>query len=119
MSITEFCVYIFECHVSWKSHGQKTVVLSSSATKAKYIVILELYTEILFIKSILEFLNIKIKLPIIVHCDNIGAIYLGHNAKLLKRMKHIDMKHRFVREYIVKGTFTNCVCEIRRSDADI
>ena len=58
--------------VSWKLHGQKTVALSS--TEAEYISISELCAEILLIKSILEFLKIEIKLPIIMHCDNIGAI---------------------------------------------
>ena len=67
-----------------------------------YIAISELCTEILFIKSILEFLKIEIKLPIIVHCDNIGAIYLGNNAKLSQRTKHFNVKHHFVREYIEK-----------------
>ena len=48
-------------------------------------------------------MTIEIKLPIIVHCDNIGAIYLGHNVKLLQRTKHIDVKHHFMRENIEKG----------------
>ena len=71
------CIYMFGCLVSWKSYGEKGVTLSLA--EAKYIAISELCTEILLIKSILEFLNIKIKLLIIVHYDNIGAIYLGHN----------------------------------------
>ena len=84
--------------VTWKSHGQKRVALSSS--EAEYIAISELCTEILLIKSIVEFLNIKIKLLIIVHFDNIGATYPGHNAKFSQKIKHTDVKHQFVREYV-------------------
>ena len=106
LSVTGFCIYIYGCLVSWKSHGQKTVALSS--TEAEYIAISELCAEILLIKSILEFLKIEIKLPIIVHCDNIGAIYLGHNAKLSQRTKHIDVK------ISGKRIDKNRICQVRR-----
>ena len=117
LSVTGFCIYIYGCLVSWKSHGQKTVALSS--TEAEYIAISELCAEILLIKSILEFLKIEIKLPIIVHCDNIGAIYLGHNAKLSQRTKHIDVKHHFVREYVEKGLIKILFVKSEENDADI
>ena len=51
LSVTGFCIYIYGYLVSWKSHGQKTVALSS--TEAAYIAISELCAEILLIKSIL------------------------------------------------------------------
>ena len=88
------------------------VVLSS--IRAEYIPILELCTEILLKKSIWDFLDINIKLPIIVYCDNIGALYLGHNAKLLQRTKHAGVKSHFVRDYVGKRLMKNCVCEVKR-----
>jgi len=47
LSVTGFCIYIYGCLVSWKSHGQKTVALSS--TEAEYIAISKLCAEILLI----------------------------------------------------------------------
>ena len=117
LSVTGFCIYIYGCLVSWKSHGQKTVALSS--TEAEYIAISALCAEILLIRSILEFLEIKTELPITVHCDNIGAIYLGNNAKLSQRTKHIDVKHHFVREYIEKGLIKIVFVKSEENDADI
>ena len=84
--------------VAWKLHGQKTVALLS--TEAGYIAISELCSELLFFWSILTYLRVEVKLLMIIFCHNIGAIYLGHNAKVLQRTKHIDIKHHFVREYI-------------------
>ena len=52
---------------------------------------------------ILVFLGIKVKLPIVVHCDNIGAIFLGYNAKVSQRTKHIDTKYKYVGEYVQEG----------------
>ena len=73
-------------------------------TRNGYVVIyrgtfLNLHAEILLIKMILEFSNIKIQLPIFVHCNNIRAIY----AVLFQIKEHIKIKHRFVREHVEKG----------------
>ena len=43
-------------------------------------------------------------MPIIVHCDNIGAIFLSYNAKISQLTKHIDTKYRYVGEYVEQGT---------------
>ena len=48
-----------------------------SSTEAEYVAISEASTDIITVKMILEFIGNKIKYPIIVHCDNVGTIYLG------------------------------------------
>ena len=68
---------------------------------------------------ILELLEIKIELPIIVHCDNIGNTYLGNNATLSQRTKHIDVKHHFVREFIDKGLIKIVFVKSEENDTDI
>ena len=94
-----------------------TVELSS--TEAEYIAISEICTEILLKTSILEFLNIKIKLLVTVHCDNIGIIYIEQNANLLQRTKHIDLKHQFVRKYIDKELIKIVFIKLEENDAHI
>ena len=47
ISITGYCVYFTGCLISWKSHAQTKVTLSSTA--AEYIAISKLCLEILFI----------------------------------------------------------------------
>ena len=49
---------------------------------------------------VLEFLGKKINYPIIVWCNNVGAIFLAHNIKTSHRSKHIDTSYHFVRKYI-------------------
>ena len=101
-SITGFCILLNGCLISWKSRGQKTVTLSSS--EAEYVAVSEVCTEILFIKTITDFLGLEISLPITVLCDNIGAIYIANNPKNNGRTKHINVKYHFIREYVVDGT---------------
>ena len=36
--------------------------------------------------------------------NNVGAIFMGNNAKASLWTKHIDVRYHFIREYIVDGT---------------
>ena len=44
-------------------------------------------------------MNIEVELPIIINCDNVGAIYLSKNNES-RCTKHIDIRYHFVREYV-------------------
>lgn len=71
--------------------------------------------EILFIKQILEFLGVDIEYPIVVHVDNVGAIYLAQNEST-GRTRHVDIRRHFIREFIQDGVlkivFTNSASNI-------
>ena len=58
--------------------------------------------EILFIKGILEFMKIKLQLPIKVNVDNKGEIFISQNPTV-KRTNHIDTRYHFIRQYIKDG----------------
>ena len=100
-SVTGFCILLNGCLISWKSRGQKTVTLSLS--EAEYVAVADICTEILFIKTILDFLQLPVHLPITVMCDNVGAIFIAHNSKNSGRTKNINIKYHFIREYIIDG----------------
>lgn len=74
ISVTGFVIYVCGIPISWRSKAQKSVTLSSS--EAEYVAISEVCAEILFIKQVLEFLNVFVTLPIEVMVYNIGAIFL-------------------------------------------
>ena len=100
-SISGFIIYFCGVPISWRSRGQKSVTLSS--TEAEYVAISEIATEILYIAGILKFLEVEIEHPIVIHVDNIGAIYLAERATSSTRTKHIDTRYHFVRNYIEDG----------------
>jgi hypothetical protein len=54
------------------------VTLSSS--KAEYVAISEAVIEIHFIYYLLESIGITIEHPIVVRCDNVGAIFMAENS---------------------------------------
>ena len=44
---------------------------------------------------------IEVKLPIIVRCDNVGAIFMAENSSSGVRTRHVDIRYHFVREHVV------------------
>ena len=55
--------------------------------------------ELKFIVQLLQTMNITVELPITVHVDNVGAIWLSNNRNTGDRTKHIDIRTAFVKEY--------------------
>jgi hypothetical protein len=100
-SVSGYIIYLNGAAIAWRSKGQKSVSLSS--TEAEYMAISEVAMVILYIVGILQFLDVKIKYPIEVNVDNIGAVYLSNNTTTRNRTKHIDTRYHFVREYIEDG----------------
>ena len=78
-------------------------MVTLSSTEAEHYSISELCAEIMFVKLILDFLGVKVALLIIVRVDNVGAIYLTHNAVSGPRTKHVDIKYYHVNDYIENG----------------
>ena len=73
------------------------------STEAESIGLLEVCQEILFVKSILKFLNVNVSYPIVVHVDNQGTIFLANNEGASIRTKHVDVQYHFMREYVEDG----------------
>jgi hypothetical protein len=94
-SITGYMVYSSGVLIAWKSKQQGGVTLSSS--EAEYYALSEVACELIFIKQIVELLEVNLELPMIARADNNGAIYLANNAISGSRTKHIDIRIHFVR----------------------
>ena len=48
-------------------------------------------------------MNLKVKTPIVVQVDNVGAIFMAENVSTSQRTRHVDIRYASVREYIVEG----------------
>ena len=74
ISIYGCVIYFCGIPIAWRSKGMKSVVLST--TDAKYMALSEVVKELVFIVQLLQTMNITVELPITVHVDNVGAIWL-------------------------------------------
>jgi hypothetical protein len=92
-------MYLLGVPICWRSKAQKGVTLSSN--KAEYVAMAEAVKEIRFIYYLLRSIFIEVKLPIIVRCDNVGAIFMAENSSSGVRTRHVDTRYHFVRDHIV------------------
>jgi hypothetical protein len=117
LSVTGYIIYLMGVAIAWKARAQRSVTLSS--TEAEYVAISEVCREILFVAQVLEFLKLKVKRPIVVRVDNVGAIYMANNQTTSQRTKHVDVRYHFVREYIEDGMVKIIFVKSKDNDADI
>ena len=100
-SISGYVIYVQGYPISWRSKGQESVSLS--LTEAEHMAVSEVVAEILFIKSMMEFLGANVLLPIHVNVDNVGAIYLSKIETTSNRTSHVDTRCHFVQDYVEDG----------------
>jgi hypothetical protein len=101
ISMTVFIIYLHGTPICWRSKGQKGVTLSIS--KAEYVAMSEAFKEIRFIYFLLKGMGVDVKLPIVVRCDNVGAIFMAENSSSGIRTHHIDTRYHFVGEHVEDG----------------
>ena len=59
------------------------------------------------------------ELPITVHLDNVGAIWIKNNRNTGDRTKHIDIRTSFVKEYQEDGKIIIKFVKSEDNEADI
>ena len=87
--------------ISWSLKKQHVVVLSS--TEAEYITQTHAAKETLWLHSFLRELCSAPDDPLIINCDNQGAIALAKDNKFHAHTKHIDVRYHFIHEAVEDG----------------
>lgn len=93
-----YVIFIGSNPISWSSKKQKTVARSS--TEAEYRAIASGAAELMWIRSLLQELDVSLSSTPVLYSDNIGATYLCANPVFHSRMKHIALDYHFVRELV-------------------
>ena len=103
--------------ICWRSKAQKTITLSSA--EAEWIALSEATKEIIFVLQLFEEMKIKIELPIVVNVDNMGAIFMSKNINTSSRSKHIDVRTKYVNEYVEDGKLKIIYVKTEDNDSDL
>ena len=96
-STTGGCFFLGNNLVSW--HSKKQSCVSSSTAEVEYIVLGSCCTQLLSMKQMLLDYGMT-STTLLVYCDNMSAINISKNHVQHSRMKHIDIRHHFIRELI-------------------
>ncbi len=102
--------------IAWKSKSQVLCTLSSA--EAEYVSISELTKEILFAKQLLEDFGFKVKTPIKIYVDNIGAIHMARNNMGGAGTRHVNVRYHFVRELHEQGMIELIFVRSEDNEAD-
>jgi hypothetical protein len=82
--------------VSWSSKKQTSVALSTS--EAEYVVAGQCCAQLLWMRQTLRDFGYNLsKVPLL--CDNESAIRMADNPIEHNRIKHIDIRHHFLRDH--------------------
>jgi len=100
-SVSGYILFVKGVPVAWRSKAQRSITLSSS--EAEWISLSEAVKEIMFVLQIMGAMKIKVQLPVTVLVDNVGAIFMSSNVTTTSRTKHVDIRTKYVREYVQDG----------------
>ena len=97
-STTGFVFLMADGAVTWTSRMQKTVARSS--TEAEYMALSEACSEIAWLTSLQKEIGYGTTSPTPLVSDNQGGIFLAINPAHDRRVKHVDIRYHFIREYV-------------------
>ena len=100
-SIGGYCFSLGSGMISWSSRKQRTV--ADSSCYAEYIALHEASHEAVFLRELLDGINLLPSLPTPIHCDNDAASILSEDHLWHPRVKHIRVKYHYVRELVSDG----------------
>jgi len=103
--------------VSWSSKKQPIVTLSN--TEAEFVAATSCACQAIWLRRILEELQLKQEGATTIFCDNSSAINLSKNPVLHGKSKHIDVKYYFLRDLCNEGKFELKYCPSEEQLADI
>ena len=97
-SISGYSFHFSVGAVSWSSKKQNLVALSS--TEAEYIAQTHAAKEAIWLKNFVSELQGEQMGPLMMCCDNQGAIALAKDNKFHARTKHINLRYHFIHEAV-------------------
>jgi len=103
--------------VSWRSRKQS--ILVDSTIDVEYVAAAEAIKEIIWLRKLLEDLQVKQvhSTPLII--DSTSVIKLAKNPKFHDRMNHINTKYHMIRHHVEAKTIHLCHCSTIEQIANI
>ncbi len=95
----------------------RSVTLFSS--EAEYVALSDAVKEVKLVLQLLQSMRIRVKTPIIVRVNIVGAIFIAENVAVSQRTKHIDLRYQFVQKFVMDEFSKIIFVCIAENQADI
>jgi hypothetical protein len=110
------CQFLDSSLVSWSSKKQNFVALSMA--KAEYIATGSCFAQLLWMRQTLKNYGYTMnQVPLL--CDNESVIKIAYNPCDHSRIKHLDIRHHFLRDHIINGDIVISHMQTNEQLADI
>ena len=93
--------------IATKSKTQSNVTVS--VAEAELMAAMECAQTMLFARQILESLQLKVELPMLLEIDCKGTVDLNNNWSVGGRTRHVPVKYMFLRDLKESGVFVRWV----------
>ena len=116
-STTGYCTFVWGNLVTLRSKKQSVVSRSSAESELRAVA--QGICEGLWLKKVLEDLQMVMVLPIKLYCDNKAAINISHNPVHHDRTKHVEIDRHFIKEKVKNGIVCITSVPTKEQTADI
>ena len=79
----------------------------------------EAVKEVMFVIQVLGSMKISVKYSFMARVDNIGAIFMASNITTTCHTKHVDIRNKYIDEYIEDGVVNIIHVKFADNDSDI
>ncbi len=90
--------------VTWSSKRQATVALST--VEAEYVAMSRCAQQMVWMQAWLDEVDIEHSIPGLIKGDSRGAIALTKNTRDHGKVKHIDIRHHYIRDLVKSGVIS-------------
>ena len=90
-----------------------------SSTEAEYYAMTRAFKEALWLRTFLTILKFPVPRPFPILSDNQAACSLSHSPAISARSKHIDIRHHFIWDHVLAGSFSTTWIPTADMPADI
>ncbi|WMV42420.1 hypothetical protein MTR67_035805, partial [Solanum verrucosum] len=116
-SVSGNLVTLGSAPITWSSKKQSTTTLSSS--EAEYVEAASSTCQVLWLRKLLADLHQEQKGATKIFCHNLSVITMAKNPVCHGRLKHIDIRHHFIRDLVAEGLIELKSCSTEEQVADI
>jgi hypothetical protein len=115
-STSETCHFLGSSLICWSS--RKQFLVAQSTTEVEYVAAASCCSQILWIVHTMRDFGVRFeRVPLM--CDNTSAISVVKNLVFHKKMRHVERRHHFLRDYVEKGDIEMRYIDTERQLDDI
>jgi hypothetical protein len=115
-STTGYFFKLADCTISWTSHAQKSIALSS--TEAEYMAMSDCSRQAVWLQNFFGEIGFSIG-PVPINGDNQGSIFIASNPTTNRLSKHIDVRYHYIRQVVTEGKVNLYYVRSDENPADI